>query len=155
MSQTSLSAYRELTTDDYLRAAQIVASCRRGYLPMVIEIIRKAGIDVQLPTPTQSPDEPYILDHKSTYVNLRNWILSSPETVLYDEKGRLFCHINGSLAYIPRKAFDQYLNELDWPIMPFLQYLRANALIDNRGYKGFTRRKRFNGDLVDCIFLRL
>lgn len=40
------SAYREITTDDYLRAASIVSSCRRGYLPMVLELLKQGGIDI-------------------------------------------------------------------------------------------------------------
>ena len=38
------NATRELTPDDYIRAADIVANCRRGHLSMALEALEKAGI---------------------------------------------------------------------------------------------------------------
>ena len=40
------SRQRDLTTDDYLKAAQIVAHCRNERLPYVIGFLNNAGFDV-------------------------------------------------------------------------------------------------------------
>ena len=40
------SKQRDLTTDDYLKAAQIVAGCKNERLPYVIDFLNKAGFDV-------------------------------------------------------------------------------------------------------------
>lgn len=37
----------EITTSDYLAAARTVAQCHKGRLKMVLELLRKAGIDIQ------------------------------------------------------------------------------------------------------------
>lgn len=37
---------RDLTTDDYLKAAQIVAQCKNERLPYVMDFLNKAGFDV-------------------------------------------------------------------------------------------------------------
>lgn len=37
---------RALTVDDYLRAASIVGSCRNERLPIVVELIRNAGLEI-------------------------------------------------------------------------------------------------------------
>ena len=41
---------KTLTTMDYVKAAHIVATCQKARLPMVLEILRQGGIEIQAET---------------------------------------------------------------------------------------------------------
>ena len=53
----------EITTSDYLSAARTVAQCHKGRLKIVLELLRKAGIDIQIqaePQQIQEYDNPVL-----------------------------------------------------------------------------------------------
>lgn len=63
---------KTLTTMDYVKAAHIVATCPKARLPMVLEILRQGGIEIQ----PETEDETY----KFTEETRRNWLKEKRET---------------------------------------------------------------------------
>ena len=63
---------KTLTTMDYVKAAHIVATCPRSRLPMVLEILRQGGIEIQ----PESEDEAYEFTEEAR----RNWLKEKRET---------------------------------------------------------------------------
>ncbi len=63
---------KTLTTMDYVKAAHIVATCPKARLPMVLEILRQGGIEIQ----PETEDEAY----KFTEETRRNWLKEKRET---------------------------------------------------------------------------
>ena len=50
---------REITNDDYLRAASIVAGCKSDRLPYVLSLLGKAGISVPVKQEAKTGDAPF------------------------------------------------------------------------------------------------
>lgn len=50
---------REITNDDYLRAASIVAGCKSDRLPYVLSLLGKAGISVPVKQEAKTGDTPF------------------------------------------------------------------------------------------------
>ncbi len=149
----SCSPYRELTTDDYLRAASIVATCRKGRLPLVVDLIKKGGIEVEQFSRKSLPSDTF--DGAMAYEALRTWILSSPDPTKYNEDGEFFCLVSEGRAYIPRALFNKKMLESGCPAVPMLSYLRSVGLLDCTLGKGFTRTKRIRGVPTDCVVLKI
>lgn len=149
----SCSPYRELTTDDYLRAASIVATCRKGRLPLVVDLLKKGGIEVEQLSRKALPA--YAFDGAMAYEALRTWILSSPSSTKYNEDGEFFCLVSEGRAYIPRALFNKKMLESGCPTGQMLSYLRSSGLLEIRAGKGFTRSKRINGVPTDCVVLKI
>ncbi len=54
---------RPLTTDDYMDAAKAIAKCHNSRLPIVLDLYRKAGLDVsRIETQKATPDEADIME---------------------------------------------------------------------------------------------
>lgn len=52
-------ATRPLTSDDYLKAADIISRCRNTRLAIAMDLLEKAGLDLpKIPVPTAAMDEP-------------------------------------------------------------------------------------------------
>lgn len=63
---------KTLTTMDYVKAAHIVANCPKARLPMVLEILRQGGIEIQPETENEA--------YKFTEEDRRNWLKEKRET---------------------------------------------------------------------------
>lgn len=57
-------------------------------------------------------------------------------------------------AYIVRSVFDRVVSDAGFSTAATLSYLKSNGLIETRG-RNYTRGKRINGQLTECISLKL
>ena len=91
---------RPLTTDDYEDAARTIAKCHNSRLPLVIDLYRKAGLDIQ---EIPAEETPQLSDerHKADFVKLLNQYslkdlcekLQMPKaSVYYYRIGKVFPH---------------------------------------------------------------
>ena len=62
--------------------------------------------------------------------------------------------IDGGRAYIIRSAFDKAVADEGFSTAATLSYLKSNGLIETRG-RNYTRGKRINGRLTECVSLKL
>lgn len=76
------------------------------------------------------------------------------------ENGEIYgIYVNGEkdkddYAYIIRQAFNKAVESENYNVKSLLGYFKENGLIDTRG-KHLTKGKRINGNLVECIALKL
>lgn len=91
---------RPLTTDDYEDAARTIAKCHNSRLPLVIDLYRKAGLDIQ---EISAEETPQLSDErrKADFVKLLNQYslkdlcekLQMPKaSVYYYRIGKVFPH---------------------------------------------------------------
>lgn len=60
-------ATRPLTSDDYIKAADIISRCRNTRLAIAMDLLEKAGLDLpKIPVPTAAMDEPSAFDTERT-----------------------------------------------------------------------------------------
>ena len=57
-------------------------------------------------------------------------------------------------AYIVRSVFDRVVSDAGFSTAATLSYLKSNDLIETRG-RNYTRGKRINGQLTECVSLKL
>lgn len=62
--------------------------------------------------------------------------------------------IENNTAYINRGVFNKVIQEAGYSYAATLSYLKANGLIETRG-RAFTKGKRINGVLSECVVLKL
>lgn len=62
--------------------------------------------------------------------------------------------IENNIAYINRGVFNKVVQEAGYSYAATLSYLKANNMIETRG-RAFTKGKRINGVLSECVVLRL
>lgn len=93
----------EITTSDYLAAARTVAQCQKGRLKMVLELLRRAGIDIAVqaePQPLQDYSDPVLewLDQEEYTIDeicaVTTDILEKRFREWCDENGIIHDHIN-------------------------------------------------------------
>lgn len=70
------------------------------------------------------------------------------------ESGDCYGLIDGNMAYIIRSVFNRVCAEEGINPKALLSHLRTRNLIET-GEKGYTKIKRFGGQLVHCVWLRL
>lgn len=71
VTPTRYRATRPLTTDDYEDAARTIAKCHNSRLPLVIDLYRKAGLDIQQ-IPVEEPAQPAEGPNKADFVKMLN-----------------------------------------------------------------------------------
>lgn len=70
------------------------------------------------------------------------------------EQGEVYGLLDGGKAYIIRNVFNRAAEDNGFPPKALLSYLKDRGLIEARG-RAFTKGKRVNGILSECVCLRL
>lgn len=98
---------RELTTDDYIEAARIVAHCRNSRLPIVLDLLKKGGFPVR--EPERLPAEPDVPDIVISYLSDRvDGLVNVPTNDVYAEY-KEFCETN-EVQPVSNIVFTKYVN---------------------------------------------
>lgn len=108
---------RPLTTDDYEDAARTIAKCHNARLPIVIDLYRKAGLDIEdIPVAAATEEAPVLAVNerdKARIVALLNQYTMNElcEKLPYCKTSILY-YQNGT--YVPRKArYDEIIQILE------------------------------------------
>jgi hypothetical protein len=94
---------------------------------------------------------------KRAYDWLCDWVGSNVNRFFNPELppvGDCYGIIENNTAYINRGVFNKAVQEAGFSYAATLSYLKANGLIETRG-RAFTKGKRINGVLSECVVLRL
>ena len=94
---------------------------------------------------------------KRAYDWLCDWVGSNVNRFFNPELpavGDCYGIIENNIAYINRGVFNRVVQEAGFSYAATLSYLKANSLIETRG-RAFTKGKRINGVLSECVVLRL
>lgn len=92
---------KTLTTMDYVKAAHIVATCPKSRLPMVLEILRQGGIEIQ-PETKDEADE-------FTEETRRNWLKEKRESEEREEIG----FPDDETWVLLKRAYDEGISFID------------------------------------------
>lgn len=94
---------------------------------------------------------------KRAYDWLCDWVASNVNRFFNPElplSGDCFGIIENNTAYINRSVFNKVVQEAGYSYAATLSYLKSNNLIETRG-RAFTKGKRINGVLSECVVLKL
>ena len=94
---------------------------------------------------------------RRAYDWLCDWVASNVNRFFNPELppvGDCYGIIENNIAYINRGVFNKVLQEAGYSYAATLSYLKANNLIETRG-RAFTKGKRINGVLSECVVLKL
>ena len=89
------------------------------------------------------------------YHFLCDWAVQNANSLCgHSETIKVLGAMDPGRAYIVRSVFNDVISEAGFSTAAVLSYLKANSLIDTRG-KNYTRGKRINGILTECVSLKL
>jgi len=94
---------------------------------------------------------------RRAYAWLCDWVGSNVNRFFNPElppSGDCYGIIENNTAYINRGVFNKVIQEAGYSYAATLSYLKANNLIETRG-RAFTKGKRINGVLSECVVLKL
>ena len=94
---------------------------------------------------------------RRAYEWLCDWVASNVNRFFNPESppvGDCYGIIENNIAYINRGVFNKVVQEAGYSYAATLSYLKANGLIETRG-RAFTKGKRINGVLSECVVLKL
>lgn len=94
---------------------------------------------------------------KRAYDWLCDWVASNVGRFFNPElptTGECYGIIENNTAYINRGIFNRAVQEAGYSYAATLSYLKSNKLIETRG-RAFTKGKRINGVLSECVVLKL
>lgn len=94
---------------------------------------------------------------RRAYEWLCDWVASNVNRFFNPESpsvGDCYGIIENNTAYINRGVFNKVIQEAGYSYAATLSYLKANGLIETRG-RAFTKGKRINGVLSECVVLKL
>lgn len=94
---------------------------------------------------------------RRAYEWLCDWVASNVNRFFNPELpavGDCYGIIENNTAYINRGVFNRVVQEAGFSYAATLSYLKANGLIETRG-RAFTKGKRINGVLSECVVLKL
>lgn len=94
---------------------------------------------------------------RRAYDWLCDWVGSNVNRFFNPESppvGDCYGIIENNIAYINRGVFNRVVQEAGYSYAATLSYLKANSLIETRG-RAFTKGKRINGVLSECVVLKL
>lgn len=94
---------------------------------------------------------------RRSYDWLCDWVGSNVNRFFNPEMpavGDCYGIIENNTAYINRGVFNKVIQEAGYSYAATLSYLKANGLIETRG-RAFTKGKRINGVLSECVVLKL
>ena len=94
----------------------------------------------------------YICDWLSA--NSNKFMYRNPEGVIEKPGGDLYGMLEGNWAYINNSVFRKAVKDAGYDDRALLSWLKTNGLIDVRGRR-FTRGKRINGVLTECVVLSM
>lgn len=95
---------------------------------------------------------------RRAYDWLCDWVASNVNRFFNPEISQVAdCYgvIENNTAYINRGVFNRVVQDAGYSNTATLSYLRANSLIETRPKGGFTKGKRINGVLAECVVLKL
>lgn len=94
---------------------------------------------------------------KRAYDWLCDWVASNVGRFFNPElptTGECYGIIENNTAYINRSVFNKVVQDAGYSYAATLSYLKSNNLIETRG-RAFTKGKRINGVLSECVVLKL
>ena len=94
---------------------------------------------------------------RRAYDWLCDWVASNVNRFFNPEAppvGECYGIIENNIAYINRGIFNKVVQEAGYSYAATLSYLKSNSLIETRG-RAFTKGKRINGVLSECVVLKL
>lgn len=94
---------------------------------------------------------------RRAYDWLCDWVASNVNRFFNPELpavGDCYGIIENNTAYINRGVFNKVVQDAGFSCAATLSYLKANGLIETRG-RAFTKGKRINGVLSECVVLKL
>ena len=94
----------------------------------------------------------YICDWLSA--NSNKFMYRNPEGGIEKPGGDLYGMLEGNWAYINNSVFRKAVKDAGYDDRALLSWLKTNGLIDVRGRR-FTRGKRINGVLTECVVLSM
>lgn len=90
---------RPLTTDDYADAAKTIAKCHNSRLPIVIDLYRKAGLDVA----RIQQEQLSVADDVDLVELLQQYSLRELCTILHLAKSTVYCYREGKVTPRPKR----------------------------------------------------
>lgn len=143
---------RELTVDDYLRAAHITSNCRNERLPYVLGFLEQAGFSVSR---VESDGKRQRDDSVSAYQYLRGWVAENAGHFHNGTGcGECYGRLEGDYAVILRPVFSRVCKEAGLIDRMVLGRFRNDGLLLT-GAKGYGRTARVNGIATPCIWVKL